>query len=85
MDARAAAHSMDSDSGEQSEGEPGTAAGSEGVTLPGGLGLEKRGGQVRKSRIFFRAVGQKAGPQLPKTFHTETGDWFGYVLPPHCT
>lgn len=82
MDARAAAHSMDSDSGEQSEGEPGTAAGSEGVTLPGGLGLEGRGGQ---RRVFLRAVGQKAGPQMPEPFHTETGDWFGDVLPHHCT
>lgn len=67
---------MDSDSGEQSEGEPGTAAGSEGATLPGGLGLKRRGGQCRKSRVFLGAVGQKAGPQQPEPFHAETGDWF---------
>lgn len=53
---------MDSDSGEQSEGEPVTAAGREGATLPGGLGLERRGDQCRKSRVFLGAAGQEAGP-----------------------
>jgi hypothetical protein len=66
---------MDSDSGEQSEGEPVTAAGTGGPL--GGLG--RRGSRGRKSLVFLRAAGQEADPRQPDPFQAWTRDRLALV------
>lgn len=66
---------MDSDSGEQSEGEPVTASGTEGPRPPGGEGWgPRRGGRGRKPRVFLGAAGREADPQQCDPFQAGTGD-----------
>lgn len=66
-DARPTANSMDSDSGEQSDGEPVTAG------TGGTAGAGRRGSQGRRSRVFLGAAGREADPQQPRSLTGQ--DW----------
>ena len=80
---------MDSDSGEQSEGEPGTAAGTRGRGSPArNTGASRRGGPGGKSRVFLGAAVREADPQQSDPFQAGTGTTlrsdFALGFSPHC-